>query len=48
MTRPVTVAEPPRCPYCGEDRLVEVDARRRTAVCLVCSGMWTPPEPEGR
>jgi hypothetical protein len=37
--------EPVCCPYCGESRLVEVDARTGRAFCFVCAGSWTP-EPE--
>ena len=42
MTPPVTPPDRPRCPYCGEDVLVEVDGRSRRAFCYVCAGEWTP------
>lgn len=30
----------PRCPGCGEDRLIERDHVRRVWVCFVCSKTW--------
>jgi transposase-like protein len=46
MTRPVTTAptitpDPPRCPFCGEHRLVDRDELFRCYVCRVCSRTWT-------
>ena len=35
------MADPARCPYCGEDVLVERDTVRRLFVCLVCARTWT-------
>jgi hypothetical protein len=32
--------DPPRCPYCGEDRLVERDPVGGLYVCVVCAKTW--------
>jgi DNA-directed RNA polymerase subunit RPC12/RpoP len=36
--------DPARCPYCGEDVLVERDTRLGVYVCLVCARTWTEGE----
>lgn len=34
----------PRCPGCGEERLVDLDTVRRRYVCFVCSRTWRAVE----
>jgi transposase-like protein len=48
MTRPVTTPaaptitpDPPRCPFCGEHRLVDRDELFRCYVCRVCARTWS-------
>jgi len=33
---------PPRCPKCGDDRLVDWDGTLRKYICDVCSHQWRP------
>jgi ribosomal protein L37AE/L43A len=39
---PAPAAEPPRCPKCGEDVLIEGDAARGW-FCVVCAHSWRDP-----
>ncbi len=39
--------DPPRCPRCGEDKLLCWDSARRTWFCSVCATTW-PAEGKGR
>lgn len=32
--------EEPKCPGCGETRLIDLDVPRRRYVCDVCSRQW--------
>jgi transposase-like protein len=44
MTAPIVVVlDPPRCPYCGEDRagMVERDPVGGRFICWVCARTWT-------
>lgn len=41
MTAPVVVErDPPRCPHCGEDVLIERDPVGGGFVCFVCAKTW--------
>jgi transposase-like protein len=40
VTAPVITPDPPRCPFCGEERLVDRDPLTRQFVCLVCARTW--------
>jgi hypothetical protein len=33
----------PRCPYCGEERLIDLDDQRRLFWCDVCARSWPVP-----
>jgi hypothetical protein len=47
VTWPVT-PEPPVCPGCGEDRLIEFDEVQRRWQCAVCSCAWSTRNGERR
>lgn len=43
MTSPVTQPDA-RCPFCGEDVMIELDPVSRRYVCLVCARTWAPED----
>jgi transposase-like protein len=40
MAKAVATPEPPRCPHCGEERLVERVPLESRFFCRVCGRIW--------